>query len=244
MRWRPRRSTTPPRSLVERQREQAGVFGDPARAPRRACRSRAPPARRPGSPDPTPPLADADGSRATSQIAGNGQRDAEPDHGAGPLADQRRPTTTGTSAAPTPETGATTPIRPEDEAPVEERRPEPVAEPGQQRPGQVGAGRASPPAEQGDRQGASDAAALRDQGDRPGADPLRDHAAVEVAKPVRRRGQQRQQHRHVGTTPAIQTKRRDHAGDELDEDAQPDRPERVLGRRPGRVAPTRRCSAR
>ena len=56
---------------------------------------------------------DADGSRATNQIAGNASampiQTTSP--GRSPI---RKPVTTGTNAAPTPETGATTPIRPVD----------------------------------------------------------------------------------------------------------------------------------
>ena len=90
------------------------------------------------------------------------------------------------------------------QAAVEERRPEPVADPGEQRPGQVRAGGARV-GRQRDHQGDQHAAELRGQGDRPGADPLRHPAAVEVRQPVRRGRQQREQHRHVTTTPAIQT---------------------------------------
>ncbi len=132
------------------------------------------------------------------------QRDAEPDDQPGPFPDQdarhhrhERRADAGDRRHHSHPAGG--------QAPVEERGAEPVAETRQQSPGQVGAGRACVGREC-DRQGGQDAAALRDQGNRPGADPLRHPAAVEVGQPVRRRGQQRQQHRHVRTTPAIQTK--------------------------------------
>jgi hypothetical protein len=69
------------------------------------------------TPSRTPePASDEDaerGSRATSQMAGTAAR--MPSHtrveGRSPVT---RPTTMGTSAAPTADTGATTPIRPEE----------------------------------------------------------------------------------------------------------------------------------
>ncbi len=51
------------------------------------------------------------------------------------------PTSSGTTAAPTADTGATTPIRPAAKPAVEERRASAAAEPGEDRPREVGAAR-------------------------------------------------------------------------------------------------------
>ena len=171
-----------------------------------------------------PPSSSRRGSRATSQMPGRAttipsQTRAE---GRSPVA---TPTTTGTSVAPTPETGATTPIRPDERPRYRKPVPMPLATPATRAQLQVArSGIAPDDAGQGEDEQA--AGELRDQRHAPRAGPLGGDTADEVGEPVRRGRPEREQDRgHVTTTPTTQVAAASRPDDELDEDAEADGPE-------------------
>ena len=117
------------------------------------------------------------------------------------------PNSTGSTAAPTPDSGATTLIRPAANPRKRKLIPTPDPTPGRDRPGEVGArrGRRHPRRDQEQRDRAG---ALHHEGHRPRRRTAGDDATDEVRGAVRGRAEQGEQQRdHVCATPTTQSAR-------------------------------------
>ena len=128
-----------------------------------------------------------------------GQQDAEPDQPPGALAGQGADQDRHHHGAdPGDRCDHAHPSR--RQAAVEEGGAEAVGDATGDRPAEVGCGGGAA-GERDDDEHHRRTPELGDQRDRPGAAAPREQPAVEVAEAVRRRREQRQQHRHVTTTP-------------------------------------------
>ena len=156
--------------------------------------------------------------------------------GRGSLAGRRRRPATGSTAAPTPDTGATTPIRPDGEPAVEERRTGARCR-SRRRPHQseVDGGRVAR-ADQRPAPTAPTSAADARRGRRPptGRTFARSRPPMKSETPYDDGAEQRQEDRdHDRTPPRIHTAVASERRGQLDQDADADRLEGRLGRRPG-----------